>query len=525
MNAVEILFGLLAAVAALAAFAGKIGVPYPIVLVLGGLALGFVPGLPEIQLPPDVVFLLFLPPLIYASAVFTPLRDLRENARAIGFLAIGVVLATMGVVAVVAHAAIPGFSWPAAFVLGAIAAASDAVATTAIGERLSISRRILTILEGESLVNDASSLVAYRIAVAAVVTGTFSLKEAVPQFLMVSAGGTAIGLVVGWVSLAARRRLTDPPVELTVSLLTPFAAYLAAESFGVSGILAVVSAGLFVEWLAPMVTPASTRIQLTAVWQTLVFLLNGVLFIYLGLQSRSILVQLSQWSALELLGFTALTFITVIVARAAGIWLLAHLPGPLHGRRLGGLGSRWKERAIIVWGGLRGVDSLAAALALPLATQTGARFPHRSLIIFLSFGVILASLVLQGLTLPWLIRWLRLPDDDSAEREEVTARLAAARAALNRLEELVTEHKVSPSLAKRLRAQYEDRAAHLDARLDGTDDSSSLDHLSAHQQVRRELLDAERNTVIDLRNRGVINDEVLRRVQADIDLEELRFAS
>jgi Na+/H+ antiporter len=523
MHAVETLFGLITAAAALAAVAGKIGLPYPIVLVLGGLALGSIPGLPKVELPPDLVFLLFLPPLIYSAAVFTPLRDLRQNVRPIASLAIGLVLATMAIVGVVAHAAIPGVTWPAAFVLGAVVAASDAVATTAIAGRLGLPQRIATILEGESLVNDATALVAYRMAVGAVVTGSFSLEAAAPQFLLVPAGGAAVGLAVGWLAIALRRRVEDPAVDLTISLLTPFAAYLLAESLGFSGVLAVLAAGLYVEWLRPVMS-ASTRIQALALWQTLVFLLNGVLFIFLGLESRSILAQLSQWPTATLLWSAVVVCVTVITVRINWVWVSAQL--------LRILGRRWRERephlpwqhqAVIAWGGLRGVDSLAAALALPLTTATGAQFPDRSLIIFLGCCAILASLVIQGLSLPLLIRRLEVADDGAAEREEVTARLAATRAALTRLDELAAQDGVSRETVERLRSRYNHRAGHLTAQADSTDDGSSAVDLSAHQRVKLDLLDAERRTVIQLRNRGVINDEVLRRIERDLDLEELRL--
>jgi monovalent cation/hydrogen antiporter len=526
MSAAEILLGLLLAVAALATAARKLGVPYPIVMLLGGVALGFVPGLPRIELAPELVFLLFLPPLIYSGSVFSSIRDLRANLRPIASRAIGLVLATMIVAAGVAHAVLGGISWAIAFVLGTIVSATDVVSATSVAERLHVPRRVVTVLEGEGLLDDPTSLVAYRVAVAAVVTGAFSLSQATLQFVEAAIGGVVIGLAVGWLAIWVRQHLEDTPVEMTVSLLTPFAAYLPAEWLGVSGVVAVAAAGLYVGWMSPIAIPPETRVRSVAVWEMLVFLLTAVLFILLGFQSRAILAELAGRSTAILVGFPLLICATVILVRIVWIFVSTYFPWILMRWVPGSRQSTpppppWQETAIIAWTGLRGVDTLAAALALPFATAVGRPFPERSLIIYVAFCVILVTLVVQGLSLPALIRWLGVVEDGADEWEETKARLAAARAALARIEALAGQDGVSDEMVQRLRSLYQHRVDHLKAQLKGTDDSSSPEHLSAHQQLRHEALEAERQAVIQLRNRGEISDDVLRRIQRDLDLEEL----
>jgi monovalent cation/hydrogen antiporter len=552
MHATEILLGLLVAVAALETVARKTGVPYPIVMLLGGLALGFVPGLPRIELAPELIFLLFLPPLIFLGSVFSSTRDLRLNLGPIASYAVGMVLATMVVVAGVAHAVLREITWATAFVLGTVVSATDVVAATSVTEGLPAPRRIITVLQGEGLLNDPTSLVAYRMAVVAVVTGAFSLGQAAMHLVESAIGGVAIGLAVSWLAIWVRQHLEDTPVEMTVSLLIPFVAYLPAEWLGVSGIVAVAAAGLYVGWISPIAVPPETRLRIVAVWEMIVFLVTGVLFILLGFQSRAILGELAGRSIATLVGFPLLICATVILVRIA--WVFAseaalgarrsalgptqarasrpakgHAPAPAPAERRvpsaerGRRSRRWQETAVVAWTGVRGVDTLAAALALPLVTARGAPFPERSLIIFVAFWVILVTLVVQGLSLPALIRWLGVAADGENKREEAKARLAAARAALDRIDALAGQEGVSNEMVQRLRSLYQHRADHLEAHVQGTDDGSSPEHLSAHQHLRLEALEAEREAVIQLRNRGEINDEVLRRIQRDLDLEELRL--
>ncbi|HEY4790210.1 MAG TPA: Na+/H+ antiporter [Actinomycetes bacterium] len=403
-----LLLVLMVAVGGLSVLAGTIRVPYPILLVLGGLVLGFLPGVPPAELPPDLVLVLFLPPLLYQAAFFSSPRDLRADARAITLLAVGLVLATMSAVAAAAHTVVGGLPWAAAFTLGAIVAPTDPLAATAIARRLGVPRRLVTVLEGESLVNDASALVAYRLAVAAVVAGSFSLWGAGLQFVGRGIGGVAIGLAVGWLIAEARRRIEDPVVEIVLSVVTGYAAYLPAELLGVSGVLAAVTAGLYVGWHAPELASPSTRLLGFSFWEVLVYLLNAVLFVLVGLQLNLILTGVSGSSALVLVGQAALVAAVVIGVRVGWGFTVPYLVRVLDrrpaqvARRVGA-----RERLVSSWSGMRGAVSLAAALALPLS------FPQRNLIIFVTFGVILATLVLQGLTLPWLIRRLGVQRDDS----------------------------------------------------------------------------------------------------------------
>jgi monovalent cation/hydrogen antiporter len=539
---IEAILVLLAGVAALATLASRVKVPYPILLVLGGLVLGFVsvlvPGLPRIELEPDVVFLLFLPPLLYVSAIFTSWRDFRANLRPISLLAVGLVLMTTCVVAAVAHWAV-GLPWGAAFVLGAIVSPTDAIAATAVAQRLGVPRRIITILEGESLVNDATGIVAYRIAVAAVVTGAFSLWEAGLQFVVGAAGGIAVGLAVGWFVIWARRHVSEEPnVQNTISLLTPFAAYLPAEELPpylwhevlglpgelhLSGVLAVVAAGIYLGRRGPYVISPEVRLQGYAFWELVTFLLNGLIFALIGLQLPGIIERLSDYPVATLVFYGGLISLTVVLVRFLWVFPATYVPRWVS-RSLRGRDPSPSPRAVtvIAWTGMRGVISLAAALALPLTTNTGAPFPRRDLILFLTFCVILATLVVQGLSLPALIRALGLEDDGSQEREEIQGRIGVAEAALARLEELANEDWVREDTADRVRGIYNYRRSRFSARFDG--DEEGLEERSvAYQRLTRELLRAQRKELIRLRNEGEISDEVMHRIEHDLDLEETRL--
>jgi CPA1 family monovalent cation:H+ antiporter len=498
-------------------------IPYPIVLVLGGAVIGFLPGAPTVQLNPDLVLVAVLPPLLYGAAFFTSLRELRANMKAIGLLAVGLVLVTMLAVAVVAHAAIPGLGWPQAFVLGALVSPTDPTAASAIAERLGLPRQLVALIEGESLVNDGTALVAYRFAVAAVVTGSFSLVEASWRFVVSVIGGIAIGLAVGWLIRQLRRRLDNPPVEITVALLSGYFAYLPAHAIDVSGVLAAVTVGIYMGWHTPELTTAQTRLQGQAVWEIVFLLLNGLLFALVGLQLPNILDSLSGRSTVELLGYAAIVSGVVIGARIA--WLLGtYIVALLSSRvRADDPAPSWQAKTVVAWSGMRGAVSLAAALALPLTIDSGAAFPDRNLIIFLTFGVIFATLVVQGLTLAPLIRVLDLEDDGLAEKEEAKARIRAADAAIVRLDELIGEEWVRDDTAERMRGLYAFRQERFRSRFDPEGDGSTEDRSLAYQRLRRELLDAERQAVQELRREGLIGDDVMRRVVRDLDLEDQRL--
>jgi CPA1 family monovalent cation:H+ antiporter len=514
-----VLISLLVAVAGLATAARLTHIPYPIVLVAGGLVLGFVPGLPDIQLDPALVLVIFLPPLLYSAAFFANLRDLRADARSISMAAIGLVLATMSAVAVVAHAVVDGLPWGAAFALGAIVGPTDPVAATTVARRLAVPRRVVSVLEGESLVNDGTALVAYKFAVAAAVGGSFSLWGAGLDFLLSATGGVLAGLVMGWLVAEVRRRLDDVPVEITISLLSGFAGYIPAEAIGASGVLAAVTVGIVVGWRAPQISSASMRLQGFAVWETLIFLLNALLFVLIGLQLPLILDALSGRSAAALIGEAVAVSLAVIATRIAFTNTMPFLVRALdrrpaqRDRRVG-----WRPRLIIAWSGMRGAVSLAAALALP------ADFPERDIVLFLTFAVIFTTLVLQGLTLPWLIRRLQVHDDGAEEREELAGRRAATDVALATIGELAGEDWTRDDTADRMRLAYEYRRNRLAARAGETEDGDGYEHRSRkYQKMIRRVLQAQRAELVRLRNTGVISNEVMHRLERELDLEEERL--
>jgi monovalent cation/hydrogen antiporter len=515
----------LATVVALLVVAQALHLPYPILMVLGGCALGALPGLPEVELAPEVVLVILLPPLLYAAAFFTPLRELRRNVGAISLLAVGLVLATMVVVALVAHHAL-GFGWAEAFVLGAIVSPTDPVAATAIARRLGAPGRIVTIVEGESLINDGTALVAYKFAVAAVVTGSFSLVEATGEFVWNAAGGIAIGIAVGALVAAVRRRLDNPPVEVTIALFTAYFAYLPAEELGVSGVLAAVTVGIYMGRLTSQLTSPTTRIQGTAVWEIVVFLVNSALFVMVGLQLPTVIDGIDQIGNWTLVRDGALIAATVMLVRLAWVFPFTYVPRRLIRRlREASPAPPWRHTLLVAWTGMRGAVSLAAALALPLATDAGAGFPQRDLIIFLAFSVILATLVIQGLTLPPLIRLLGVDDrDERLEQEESKARLLAVEAALARIDELVAEEWVREDTAERVRRSYDYRRRRFSARFEDDGDPAGFEERSeAYQRLLRELLEAQRAILVDLRDAGRINDEIMRRIERELDLEDSRL--
>jgi len=433
MNEIESLIFLLGAAALLAQLARVLKVPYPVFLVLGGLAIGFVPGLPDVEISPEVIFFVFLPPLLNYAAFFSSPRDLRANLRPIALLAIGLVLFTMVAIALVVHFLI-GMSWAAAFVLGAILSPTDPVAAEAVFRRLGVPGRVGKVVEGESLVNDGTGLVAYRIAVTAVATGAFSVWDAGLNFILVGGGGIILGLVLGWVVLPLWACVRDPSIFIALSLLTPYAAYaLAEEVLHISGILAVVSYGLYRGWRDPRIFPdASTRMRNISFWGVLVFLLESLLFVLIGQQLPAILEGLGEYSVTEILIYAALVYGAVLGARFAWFFTTPYFH-PVFDRLLHNrpLRSAWQERLVMGWSGMRGAVSLAAALAVPLTVESGAPFPERDMILFLAFSVILATLVLQGLTLGPLMAAVRLGGDEKAATlAELEARLKGTRAAL-----------------------------------------------------------------------------------------------
>jgi Na+/H+ antiporter len=524
MDQVEILIvSLLVAVAGLSALAHRIGVPYPIVLVIGGALFGFVPGVPEIHLDPDVVLLLFLPPLLYGAAFFTNLRDIRADLRTVTLNSVGLVLVTMVAVAVTAHALIDGLPWAAAFALGAIVSPTDPLAGGVIMRRLGVPRRILAATEGEGLFNDATALVAFRVAVAATVSGSFSLGDATMRFFAGAIGGVAIGLVVGWVIAELRKRTEDSQVSITLSLLTGYAAFVPADEVGASGVLAVVTAGLFIGIRAPQILQPRTRLQSGQIWDLLNFLINATLFVLIGLQLR-IVVQGLDWPATTLVGYALAVSGVVVAARFAWVFTIPYVIRALDRRpsqRARRLGARL--RIVAAWSGMRGAVSLAAALALPLETDAGSPFPDRNLIIFLTFAVIFATLVVQGLTLPMLIRRLGVAADAGEGNEELRARLTASKAALDQLDVLRNEEWTRDETVDRMRGLYEYRKRRFAARAGKIEDDGYEDRSLAYQHMVQIVLGAQRNALVRLRDDGEISNDVMNRVLRELDLEESRL--
>ncbi|MFL5865836.1 MAG: Na+/H+ antiporter, partial [Thermoleophilaceae bacterium] len=441
MGEAELLIaGLLVAVAGLSALARQLSIPYPIVLVIGGAAMGFVPGLPEVKLNPEVVLVIFLPPLLYAAAFFANLNHIRASLRPLTLTTVLLVLVTMTAVAVVAHGLIGGLSWAAAFALGAVVSPTDPLAGAAIMRRLGMPRRLVSTVEAEGLFNDATALVAYKVAVAAVVSGSFSLANAGLRFVAGAAGGVLIGLAVGWLIAEIRARTTDTQVSITISLLSGYAAFVPADLLGASGVIAAVTTGLYMGFRGPSIISARTRLQGFYVWDVLDFLINAILFVLVGLQLRSVVDGLGGYSAGQLAGYAVAVSGVVMLTRLVWLFTTPYVIRALDRRpsqRARRVGAR--PRLAIAWSGMRGAVSLAAALAIPLHTDAHQPFPQRDLIIFLTFCVIFATLVLQGLTLGPLIRWLGINDEGADAEEELRARLVATRAALDRLDALAGE--------------------------------------------------------------------------------------
>jgi CPA1 family monovalent cation:H+ antiporter len=517
------ILGLLVAFTALLAAAPRLHIPYPILLVLGGLALGLVPGMPTIQVPPEFVLVGVLPPLLYSAAFFTSLRDLRTYRRAIGLLSVGLVVGTTVGVAVVAHALV-GLTWASAFVLGAIVSPTDPIAATSVARRLGIPRRIVAIAEGESLVNDGSALVIYKFAVVAAATGSVSAMAASLSFVWTVVGGVGIGLAVGYVIRQVRRRLDNPPVEITIALMTGYFAFIPASLAGASGVLAVVAAGVYVGWHTPELTTVETRLQGDAFWEILTFLLNGLLFVLVGLSLPAVLDALGGRLTVSLVWEAAAVFLTVAVLRYVWIFPATYVVRWAFPRiRANDPYPPWQHTTLIGWMGMRGAVSLAAALAIPIYTDAGAPFPGRDYIIFLTFAVILGTLVVQGLTLPAMVRLLGLEDDGTAEREEVKARIHAANAALARIDELIEEDWVRNETAERLRGLYSFRRNRFTERYTGDGDGTIEEQSASYQQLLHVLLEAERQAVYELRREGLIGDDAMRTVSRELDLEEARL--
>lgn len=513
-NEVWVLVGLFSIAIPLVALAKRFNISYPIVLVVGGLLLGFIPGLPAPTLDPNLVLVIFLPPLLYWEAVTAPTDVMRDNWGQIWVLALGLVIVTTLVVASVVHTTVPGMTWAMAFVLGAIVAPTDELASAPVLESLRMPRHLIAIVEGESLLNDASSLILYIFAVTAAVTGVFNLGDAAIRFIVVTVGGILLGLAAGRLAVEGWKRISDSQLQAIISINLPYLTYSLAARFGLSGVLAVVYAGIFVNRYTPQVITPSSRIRAVGFWDTLVFLINTVLFVLVGLQLHSIAKAVfTEYSLPTVLWYAFIVNFTIVFVRFA--WLLIEEFLPVIGAASEHPTGDWKHAVIAGWSGLRGAVSLAAALAIPLTTTTGQHLPFRDLVIFLTFSVILVTLVLGGLTLPIVIRVLNVADDASEEEEDMRRGvLAMSRAALEELAAIESEGNVPTDYLARVRERYEHRREHVDGH-------------PAHEEpiveAERRLLDAERRALIELRERGEIDNSAMRRLQRVLDVSEERI--
>lgn len=504
--------------------ARKLRTPYPIVMVIGGLVLSFIPIIPGITLNPDLIFLVVLPPLLYSSAWTTSWRDFRYNLVSILMLAFGLVGFTVGGVALAAPKVFSGFDWRLGLVLGAIVAPTDAIAATSVARQVGLPQRIVDVLEGESLINDASGLLALEFASAILVKNRIpTLSSGFFTLVWLVAGGIAIGLAVGWLANWIERRVDNGPIEITLSVLIPYAAYLAADAVHASGVLAVVACGLYLARRSANFFSPAVRLQAWSVWESLTFVLNGVVFVLIGLQLPAIRSALHEYGMWTLILYGAIFSALLILLRLLWIFPGARLAYFIRIRLL-----HQKEKPptakqvfIVGWTGMRGVVSLAAALALPVALANGAPFPRRNLIVFLTFCVIVVTLALQGITLPWVIRLLHLSGTAGPNCEESEARRIVTEAALGHLEE-------SKARDENTYAElYDDLVSHYRKRLVtiacGDVEPAEDNRHGRFVELTLETLRVERDTAIRLRDEGRINDEVLRRLERELDLSEVRL--
>jgi Na+/H+ antiporter len=516
---------MMAVLAAVAVAAKRLKVAPSILLVIAGIGMALIPGLPRVQLAPELVLLVILPPLIYSAGVAMSWRDFKFNLRPIALLAFGCVVFTTGAVAAATHYLL-GFDWAVGCLLGAIISPPDVVAPLAFARELGLPRRIVTVLEGEGLANDATALVLYRFAVAAVSTGTFSIERASSIFALIVVGEIIYGIGVGWISLRLRQWVRDPRVEITLSLMTPYIAFWLPAHLGGSGVLATVACGLYVSWNGPLLIPFATRLQGIFFWDLIVYLIEGMVFLLTGLQARTLLDQTHAFTIRQLLITTLLTTAIAIAARYIWVFPATYVPRWVSKR----LAKRdpsppWQWAFFLAFTGVRGANSLAVALAIPYTVLSGAPFPHRDLILFATFGVIIITLVGQGLMLPAVVRWLGLNRHAKAERRrQIEAELAARQAALaavnERFEQLIKRRELPEKVIELLRTRNISRAQILPENL-----QDGLEHTRISAGIKKELIDAEREFIYELLRDRKITDDARRRIEYELDLEEASVAN
>lgn len=527
ISTIRVLVLLLIVICAVAVAAKRLKIPPAILLVITGVALALVPGLPKVELAPEVALLLVLPPLIYSSAVTMSWREFRFNLRPISLLAIGCVLFTTVVVAALSRWLL-GFSWSVGFVLGALVSPPDPVAPLSIAQKMHLPKRILVILEGEGLANDATALIIYRFAITAVSAGVFSIGPAIGTFAVILGGEILWGIAVGWLMLRLRRWVDDPSVEIMLSVLTPFVAFWPPAHLGGSGVLATVTAGLYISWNGLRLISAATRLQGIFFWDFFIYLIEGMVFLITGLQARALVAVIAGSALSELLIAAGVVSAAVIVTRFVWVFPATYVPRWLiPAVRRDDPSPPWQWPFVLGFTGVRGIVSLAAALAIPLATEGGAAFPHRDLIIFLVFLVILVTLVGQGLLLPSVIRWLGLASAGRREREasraeESKAQRKAIEAATERLGRLAMELKLPQEVLQPLRAYYRHQSELVDPLLD---DEDHCRQFALSDQTALVLIEAERELINGLYREGQLQDAARRRIERALDLREAEIAN
>lgn len=528
ISTIQILVFLLVVIAAVAVVSKRIKIPLAIPLVIVGVVLALVPGLPTIELAPEFVLLLILPPLIYSSAIAMSWQEFRFNLRPISLLAVGCVGFTTIATAAATHWLL-ALSWPVGFVLGAIVSPPDPVAPLAIARRLQIPRRILVILEGEGLANDGTALILYRFAIVAVSVGSFSFSQAATAYAAIVAGELLWGIGVGWMMLRLRRWVRNPPIEMTLSILTPFLAFWPPAQLGGSGVLATITTGLYVSWNGPRLISAATRLQGIFFWEFFTYLVEGMVFLITGLQARTLIAGIGDYSMFELTLSAAIVSAVVIVSRFLWMYPATYLPRWLFAAiRRKDPSPPWQWPFLLAFAGVRGIVSLAAALAIPFTTFSGAPFPQRDLILFVTFSVILVTLVGQGLLLPAVVRWLGLAHVGRRERhadraEEFEARRRAIETAIERLDQLARDRRLPQDIIRPLRARQQERLKHIEHRSDGGDRNKRL--VDGSDEIEFLLIAAERDAINDLYRHGKLKDEARRRIERELDLRDAHLTS
>jgi CPA1 family monovalent cation:H+ antiporter len=525
LNTVEITISVLVFATLGVSLTRRLHLPLEMLLLIGSLLLSFVPHLPQFEIRPDIVFEVFLPPILFGAAYFTSWHDLKFNVRPIALLAVGLVLCTTFALGFTLHWLIPGLALPQALLLGAIVSPPDASAATAVIRNFPVPRRLVTVIEGESLVNDATALVSYRFALAAILTGKFSFSHALASFLWVAIGGALLGYGLAYLAYAILVRLKDSRAETLWSLLTAFSCYLIAEHLGLSGVLATVTSGLYFGRMLPSsgAAAARTRLESRASWELVLFVINGLVFTLIGLQLPTVLRRLDGGISRELLGYVLAAVTVVMVVRF--LWMFPSTYLPRYFSKA--LAKRdpsppWRAVVLLGWTGMRGIVSLAAALAIPLALPDGSPFPHRDLLIFLVYAIVLATLLIPSLTLPALIRLLKLVDGENPQREEARARVRSTEAVVESFRHRETSSALKPHL-ERLRERYEHRLNTIRSNLEPTPFSSLIDEDQALRKLTHEALAVERQTLNEMRKKGEVHEEIFHALVQELDFEEMRL--